>query len=290
MNKEIIRRVLTTLFTLLLIVSIVLSFGINLIHKTILSKEYIKTNLGKSDYYNKLNLRINNEFEGYLEQSGFDSSILDNVYSNEDIIKDTDIVLDGIYKGLDVNIDLTKFENNLNNNINKYIEINNINLDLKQKESISLFVSKLKTIYENNIHSKEITKDLSKNASIINTFLTRYKSFINAIPIVLILLIILVNITKLLFSFKFISLALLSSSIFGIATYFIININNINKNFSNITYVLIEGISKEIITSSRLFLVVALLLTFVFIFLENHINFKITNSKILQGKNWILRH
>ena len=81
-----IKGVINILFAFFITILIMSNFLVHTISSTILSKNYVSKLLDKNDYYEKVELELNNKLEEYEYQSGFPQEIFDNLYTS-DIVK-----------------------------------------------------------------------------------------------------------------------------------------------------------------------------------------------------------
>ncbi len=113
----IIRYILIILLTVVIIAFVVLHIATS----TILSKEYTLTKLEETGYYNGIYQEVENNFRNYIDQSGLEEEVMNNVITEDKVKKDVNIIIDNIYDGKNEEIDVTEIETNLNNNIEEYV-------------------------------------------------------------------------------------------------------------------------------------------------------------------------
>ena len=225
---------------------------------TILNKAYLVKILDNNNYYHELYLDINNDFENYIMQSGFDNSIVDNLFTEEDLEKIIHQNVDNFFKGKSIVVDTGKIESKLTDNINIYLDNNNIKIT--DDDSLNLFKEEIINIYRKRI---VIDNKLIK----LSDLAYKVIKSINILFIILFILdIILILIIKKIFKKITLTIPLLTSIFLLSIGYFLliekININNIvfwNSYLSNvikniftsikdiIKYFLAFGISLEIV-------------------------------------------
>ena len=149
---------------------------------TIFRYPYVKDVLNKNNYYEELKDEIKTEMSYYTNQSGFEDEILDDTFTIGEVRYETNKFIENVYKGKRIKIDTQKFEERLNNNINKYIEKNNIE-QVNDKE-IKDFINALSEVYKDEIK-------LMGYAEKIAPLITKTINLFNKIFLVLIVLIIL---------------------------------------------------------------------------------------------------
>lgn len=297
MDIKRIKKVTSYMFSFLLVLSILLSFALNLVSRTILSEEYMVTKLFETDYYTNIMSTIQSDFEGYIDQSGFDKIILDNVFTRQDVTADVNLVIRSIYHNSSYNINTSVIEQNLNKNIENYVRNNNINLDIKQQENVKVFVDTLTASYVKDIFPKDIIIPTSNIISTLNTVISRLGQFIHLLPYILMLCIITVNISKILTSFKYISIAILSSGIFLCITHILLinivqagKITIFTKSISDMLNLLVNNIFKEINFFFIVFSLTGILLTLIFVVIENKFKFEILSHKGVNSNKWMFRY
>ena len=101
MAKKIIQYIVATILALAILGLII----INILSSSILSKEYIIGKLQNQNYYEKIYQETESNFENYIHQSGLDEDVLKDIVTKEKIEKDTRIILNNIYNGMDEKID-----------------------------------------------------------------------------------------------------------------------------------------------------------------------------------------
>jgi len=296
-DRKAISKICAYMFSFLLVISILLSFFLNMMDITILSESYITSRLIESDYYNNTNKTIQSEFEQYTNQSGFDKSILENVFTQENITNDINGVIHSLYQNNKYEINTNIIEENLNRNIVKYIEVNNITLDLKQKSNIEAFKDVITASYVNNIFPKDIMDPIAETIQLLNSFITRLGSFIYALPYVIILCLILVNINRIVTTLKYASISVLSSGIFLTITYILlmknINIGEISiftKSISDILNLMFINIFNEISVFCIIFSSVGLALTLLFSIIEDKFDFEMLSNKGINANKWLYKY
>ena len=225
---------------------------------TILDKTYVKKVLKNNNYYHELYLDINNDLENYIMQSGFDLTIVDNLFTEFDLEKIIHKNVDNFYKGKEIVINTDIVKEKLDDNINNYLESSNIKIT--DEEALNLFKDEIIKIYKERIIINDKLIKLSNYFNQIN-------KLINIAFIVLVIIdIILYLIIKFIFKKITLSIPVLTSMFLLMFGYFLIigkiNINNIvfwnnyvSKviidillNIKNTTkYVIIIGVGLEIL-------------------------------------------
>ena len=134
-----------------------------LLRFTIVNEKYVKNQLEKTSYFDKLKETIDSDFEDYLRPSGLPFEVVENIYTKEDIKKEVNNVVDSLYGGKKITIDTKKVQDNLNKNIEEYLRENNI--EISDQASLDKFTSEVIKIYQKNILLVEKIDSLSKPIS-----------------------------------------------------------------------------------------------------------------------------
>ncbi len=141
-----------------------------LIKSTIYNPDFVKEQFKESDYYNNLYTSINNEMSNIVVQAGLDDSALENIYTNEMLSETIDEIISSIYSGKTYEVNTQEVKENLINNINNYLEINNIKIT--DQEALDKFVNNILKIYMDEItisdNIKYVEKIISKTRLLIN--------------------------------------------------------------------------------------------------------------------------
>ena len=116
---------------------------------TIFNESYILELLENNNYYQELYLNTKEEVSNYLEQSGLEENILDNVITKDNIKKTIITTLDNLYTNKEIKTDTTTITEELAKRINDYVKTNNIQVE--NKNTISTLVAKLVSIYKEEI-------------------------------------------------------------------------------------------------------------------------------------------
>lgn len=154
----------------ILAVSLICFILIYTLSNTILNEKYILDSLEKVDYYNKTYELIESNFENYIQQSGLDEEILNNLVTKEQVEKDTKKIVTSIFDGLHEEVSTKELEENLKNNIND--SINNKSLSTEEKKSIDEFIKQICSEYKativNSNYEAQINSAYKKVMSLIN--------------------------------------------------------------------------------------------------------------------------
>lgn len=150
---------------------------------TIFSKNYVLKSLTKANYYSLVYDETMDDMKNYLLQSGLDESILNNIFTVDNVKNDTISLLGVLYTNDKTNIDTSYISTNLNNNINNYYAEKSLTLD---NTAISKFTEQMEDVYQTNVLFKSyniphLTKVIKYNRIIL------FFSFIISIILTLLL-------------------------------------------------------------------------------------------------------
>ena len=242
-------------YLILLIESIIfLLIALLLIFKfTLLNKNYVENIFEKNNYYNKLYNEIKTEMSYYTGQSGFDDTILDNIFTEEDVKKASKQFLNSIYTDEKLKIDVSEIEKKLNNNINTYLKDDNFKIT--NGGEIQKFVKQMSSVYVDEIK-------LMGYIDSVSSYILKINSSFNMILLILLnSFIVLIFINLKVFRKKHFSVIFYTSSFLLLFLVFYIknsiDINNISiysELVSNIMKLLVKNFLNIILITSCSFL------------------------------------
>ncbi len=198
---KVLNTVIKYIITIILAISMIAYFFIQIASSTILSEQYILSKLEETDYYNKIYESVKSNFENYIHQSGLEETVLENIVSKEKVRKDTNIIISNLYDGLEQKIDTQEIRDNLNKNIKETLGEQNITKT--QQSSIDTFVEHICNEYTDTMSHFSYEKQ-------INQYYQKAMQYINLVKKVLlitiglaILLLLVLNLKRI---YKFVSL------------------------------------------------------------------------------------
>lgn len=97
------KRVFIFILNFLLIIILTILCIVTILSKTVLNKSYIAECLEKSNFYNELNMSIQNEFDTYLAQAGIETGALNGIYTIEELKEDINNTLEAVYNNTEIN-------------------------------------------------------------------------------------------------------------------------------------------------------------------------------------------
>ena len=216
MIKDIISYMLSFLLAILIILTTMITF----VQNKILNANYIENKLEQSEYYEKLTKTINEGFENYIMQSGMDSTIFEEIYDNERLKKDTNMLIEAMINNGEIQLDTSDIKEKLDANIREYIKKNNLAVNPTVENQIQTFETTIINTYENSVaYSTTIVKTIGKTINMVNKILPTVFYIVIGATIFNVLLLIIVNIKnkrKILNYFAVIVFTISGLSILGI--------------------------------------------------------------------------
>lgn len=168
MAKKIIQYIVATILALAILGLVI----INILSSSILSKEYILAKLQSQNYYEKIYKETESNFENYIHQSGLDEDVLKDIVTKEKVEKDTRIILNNIYNGMDEKIDTKEIKEKLNKNINNSLKGK---ISDSEQKSIDTFVDTICKEYETTISHTNYEKKINDLINKVNKYIDLVK-------------------------------------------------------------------------------------------------------------------
>ena len=273
--KKVISYIMVIFMSICLITAIILTIASN----TILNCDFTLNILNRNDYYGLIDIEVKSGFEGYIKQSGFDEEILKDIYSKEKLKSDIETVIKATYSGEETTIETESLVTNLKNNIDNYLEENDITLNKNEQENMEEYVEKLIEVYEKEVSHSVYLEGMQTIISKTTKVIAEVCNILFAVLAVLAVIIIIINIKDKLNSVKIVCTSILTASLFILLGILLlnlrINIENIiilNTNFS----LLVINIIKDIIFR---FVITSVVLTVISIVIILLCNMKKMNKK-----------
>ena len=168
MAKKIVQYMVATILALAILILVI----INILSSSVLSKEYILNKLQSQNYYEKIYQETELNFENYIHKSGLDDDVLKDIVTKEKIEKDTKIILNNIYNGMDEKIDTKEIKEKLNENINNSL---NGKISNSEQKAIDTFVDTICKEYETTISHTNYEKKMNEAINKINKYIDLIK-------------------------------------------------------------------------------------------------------------------
>ena len=208
---EVAKKIIKFILIFFLTVSIILIGIIKILSATILDKEYVKTKFEDNNFYEEIYQLVETNFQHYIDQSGLNEDILNDICSKEKVKQDIEMILANIYDGTNQEIDTASIAENLDKNIENLGIRNNENAGAIKQYIIYICQEYTSTImhtsYENQINKLYI--------SLLNKIEKLNKVCI-IVLIIDIVLIIFINNKKIFKNLHEIGIALFSSATFNL--------------------------------------------------------------------------
>lgn len=198
---KVLNTVIKYIITIILAISMIAYFFIQIASSTILSEQYILSKLEETDYYNKIYESVKSNFENYIHQSGLEETVLENIVSKEKVRKDTKIIISNLYNGLEQKIDTQEIRDNLNNNIKETLGEQNITKT--QQNSIDTFVDHICNEYTDTMSHFSYEKQINQVYQKVIKYIDLAKKVLLITIGLAILLLLVLNLKRI---YKFVSL------------------------------------------------------------------------------------
>ena len=259
-------KVLTNLLKFILIVVLaVCSIAIGIIQivtQTVLNKNYIIQKMEETNFYSETYKLVQSNFEKYIEQSGFEENILENICTEEKVKQDINLMISNIYEGANKTIDITEISDNLNANINKL----NIR-DSKNQKAIEQFVEHICQEYTDTLVHTKYENDINKFYKEIVIKKDKIEKIVIIALVIDVIVILIVNNKNIEKDFQSIGTAIFSSSAFELIACQIINlrvsikgIKIFNDAFSDMIVAIIQNVISKVVSFGIATLMIAIIL------------------------------
>lgn len=267
---KIFKNIITLILAFLLMLSILLTVIVQIVSTTILNKDYILGKLEEANYYNNVYEQIKDSFEGYIGPSGLDESVLENIYTRDQVKEDINLIINNIYENKNNKINTEDIEEKLQKNIESSVETRI--LTKETQKSIEDFIDKIADEYVQNISHDPYFEKLGIIMNKAKDIVGKVDGIIIFVPIILAVVILLLNIKQISSAIRFISISILTSGLIGIVIKLFIeakiNISNIliiNDSFSEV----IKNVISSILNSINTISIIGIIVSIVVIILTN---------------------
>lgn len=264
---KVLINLLKFIFITILTICLITLCAITIASSTVLNKNYVMQKLEETDFYSGTYKLVESNFENYIYQSGLDEEVLNNICTQDKVKNDINIMLDNIYNGTNKTINTTEISTNLNANIDK------LGIKTKQNEkAINEFVNHICNEYTDTlVHSQYENKINNVYKKAINGLNKIYNVLLIILAVDFIAILV-VNNKKVSKDFQDCGIALMATSIFGIAGCQIVqakvNIQGIkifNDVFSNSLVTIMQDVFNKITSLSLGMLVVAIFVVAIYV-------------------------
>ena len=183
------KKVLQYIIALILSLVIIAFLTIKIFSSTILNENYIISKLDKEDYYEKIYEEVKANFENYINQSGLDEEVLNDIITKEKIKQDTEKILHNVFLGSNEKISVDEIKENLSENIDKSVDRS---LTTSEQKAVDSFIETICGEYKSTISNTKYENDIYSVFNKINKYLSlANKVMLLAIAICVILIVIL---------------------------------------------------------------------------------------------------
>ena len=259
-------KVLTNLLKFILIVVLavcIIAIGIiQIVTQTVLNKNYIIQKMEETNFYSETYKLVQSNFEKYIEQSGFEENILENICTEEKVKQDINLMISNIYEGANKTIDITEISDNLNANIDKL----NIR-DSKNQKAIEQFVEHICQEYTDTLVHTKYENDINKFYKEIVIKKDKIEKIVIIAMVIDVIVILIVNNKNIEKDFQSIGTAIFSSSAFELIACQIINlrvsikgIKIFNDAFSDMIVAIIQNVISKVVSFGIATLMIAIIL------------------------------
>lgn len=224
---------------------------------TVLSENHVIKQLEKTNYYETVYNESLDTMMYITKKDGFSGSIIKNTFTTEDIKKDINLFVESFYKGETVTLNTEHLKENITNNLEQYIETNQLEITEDQKQQ---YINKMISTYKNEIRLMnkftDESKKINKYNKIINTFIILF----------MIDIIVLIIINKKIFNkTEFLTLSSSSALALTLTTLYLqtLNLKNIFI-YNNVISEIIKKIIKNIEIRNILFILLYIIISIVF--------------------------
>lgn len=136
---------------------------------TVLNENYVLRQMEKNEYFEQLSDSILNEMSKYIVQAGLTKDVLNQIYTKDMIKEDMHTIIQAMYHNQSLTVDTTKLKENLENNVNSYLEQNNV--QVADQDSLDRFINQMANIYESKLNFSGYLNSVPKMMNKINTYL-----------------------------------------------------------------------------------------------------------------------
>lgn len=264
---KVLINLLKFIFITILTICLIALGVITIASSTVLDKNYVMQKLEETDFYSGTYKLVESNFENYIYQSGLDEEVLKSICTEDKVKNDINLMLSNIYDGTNKTIDTTEISTNLNANIDK------LGIKTKQNEkAINEFVNHICKEYTDTlVHSKYEAQINSVYKKAINNLSQVYNALL-IVTVVDLILILIINNKKVSKNLQDIGIAMMATSIFGLAGCQIVqakvNIQGIkifNDVFSNSLVTIIQDLFNKFTSLSVGLLVIAIVVVGIYV-------------------------
>ncbi len=258
--------IILTLITLLYV-------SINLITTTVLNKDYIFKKLEETNYYTELTTLVASNFKNYINQSGLEENIFEDIEIKNKVENDTKIIINNIYEEKQEEINTEDLKEILNKKIENTLGA----VTQEYKQSIDEYVKLICNEYKHIISSNfEIENSLHNMYKKVIKYIEIIKMILVVSFVIFIIILILLCKEKIYKFFVFIGIVAMSTGTFFIITNTFINLNVKIENIlilNNAFSQFVITVLKDILINIMNYGIILLILGFLITIISNLINY-----------------
>ena len=264
------KKLISYILTFILVIFLVALVSITCIKEKVLNIDNVLKIFDNVNFYENTYNTLNENFSNYMEQSGLDESVIENIITVEDIKTETRNCIESIYNNTKYTINKENIEKRFNENINSYLEENHRKLNSNEEKSVSTLVSKISSLYASEVFPIDLISKVNINLKKISDLVNIANVSLYGCVGVLLLLLIVINIKNIMKVLNYVGVSLLSSGIVLYAPKIFIDyklhindINIYNRNISDIIINFINDVLNYFTVIPIIFIVLAVVLLFV---------------------------
>ena len=244
------KKIISYFLAILLAVFLIATIFILITSNTVLNENFILKLLDENHYYELLSTSIKSGIEEYIQQSGLDNDVFENIYTEENLKQDVKTIITNTYNNTETEINANVVKDNLRRNIDNYLNENNVTLSRQEQKNIDDFVEEVGEVYEKEI-SQPVYLDTAQKVIIrAKKVISQYGRYVYIAALVSAILILVINIKSIRDVLKYFAISLLTSAFFIIIGITLIrvrvNIDNLLILNSSFTLLITNGIKKII--------------------------------------------
>ena len=218
---KIIVKILKAIMIVALTIVIIGIAAIKILSSTILDEAYVFRKLRASNYYNNIHEELKQNFENYIGPSGLEESVLDNIYTIDDIQTDTETILGNIYEGTNKKVDTSAIQERLRKNITT--SLNETKATVESQKNIDEFIEKISNEYINTISHTDYEETINNAYQKANKVIKYAKMALGAGVLAILTILFLLNIKTINRTFANLGIAFASAGSFMFAGYYLLN-------------------------------------------------------------------
>lgn len=264
------KKVISYIFSFILVILILLTCLLIIFNSTIFNKEYVISKLESANYYERMNGEISEQFRSYTIQSGLSDNVLENLYTQDKLVQDINLVIDSIYTGQTLEVDTTEIRENLMENILTEVEEEGKTVDFED-EATEEYLQAIENAYESQVsYSTDVVNSIGSTFVKILDLVGKVQIAVYIATIVIAILIIVMNIKQII-GLNYLAISAMGSGLFIIASKIILeastdlkNIMVMNQATSNVIQLVLNDILTSVIVIGGILLAVGIIASFVY--------------------------